>query len=238
MSRIYRALEVVGKERAFAPRRAAAPLPRPTVPLGLEEKLVSLLRRLDGALTAKPARVIAVAGAQGGGGSAALAHQMALIAASRVGKSTLLLRALHDAPSPAMFRGAALDWNDVTALGRKNGSASAGERVDPLVVARIATTEDRLVDVLTSPDTSATFSALEKQFDLILVDAPPLDASSGSAILSGMVDGVVVVVESEQTRWPIVQHAKEQIAAHGGTLLGVVLNNRRHYIPDAIYKRL
>ena len=52
------------------------------------------------------------------------------------------------------------------------------------------------------------------------------------------VDGVVIVVEADKTRWPVVQSVREKIVQHGGRLLGMVLNKRRYYIPEFIYKRL
>jgi Mrp family chromosome partitioning ATPase len=52
------------------------------------------------------------------------------------------------------------------------------------------------------------------------------------------VDGVVLVVEADKTRWPVAQSVKERIIQHGGNVLGMVLNKRRYYIPGFIYNRL
>ena len=62
-------------------------------------------------------------------------------------------------------------------------------------------------------------------------------APSGLAV-SSQVDGVILVVEAERTRWPVAASVKESIERGGGRLLGVVFNKRRHYIPAFIYRRL
>ena len=43
---------------------------------------------------------------------------------------------------------------------------------------------------------------------------------------------------SEKTRWQVADEVKERIQRHGGSVLGVVLNKRRHIIPGFIYKRI
>jgi len=52
------------------------------------------------------------------------------------------------------------------------------------------------------------------------------------------VDGVVVVVEAEKTRWQVVENLKQKIENRGGNILGIVFNKRRFYIPDSIYRKL
>jgi Mrp family chromosome partitioning ATPase len=52
------------------------------------------------------------------------------------------------------------------------------------------------------------------------------------------VDGVVLVVEAEKTRWPVAETVRDKIKNSGGNILGIVLNKRRYYIPDWIYNKL
>ena len=56
--------------------------------------------------------------------------------------------------------------------------------------------------------------------------------------LFAKVDGVVLVLESGKTRQQVSLEAKKQLEEAGGTILGVVLNKRKYYIPDWIYRRL
>jgi len=73
---------------------------------------------------------------------------------------------------------------------------------------------------------------------LILVDSPPATTSPEGFALMRKADGVVLVVEADKTRWPVVESVKERILQHGGNVLGLVLNKRRYHIPEFVYRRL
>jgi protein-tyrosine kinase len=49
---------------------------------------------------------------------------------------------------------------------------------------------------------------------------------------------VVLVVEAEKTKWPVIQDVKEKLISHGGNILGIVFNKRRYYIPRWLYNRI
>ncbi|MBI3586882.1 MAG: polysaccharide biosynthesis tyrosine autokinase [Ignavibacteriales bacterium] len=83
---------------------------------------------------------------------------------------------------------------------------------------------------------------LKKQYDIILFDSPPVLAVTDSLVLSTLVDGVVVVVSSGNTRMDTLERGLELVENVGARFLGVVLNNfdlrlayggyygyRRHY---------
>jgi Mrp family chromosome partitioning ATPase len=74
------------------------------------------------------------------------------------------------------------------------------------------------------------------QFDFIVLDGAPLDEAPESLSLSTAVDGVVLVVDAQRTRRKIALRAKKRIEEVGGRLLGIVLNRRRTYVPDWLYK--
>ena len=107
-----------------------------------------------------------------------------------------------------------------------------------LWVGNISVSEGSLPSILASSGLSGVIDSLRERFDLILVDAPPLAASSDAALLSPAADGVVVVVEAGKTRWQVARSGIEQIDAQGGTVLGTILNKRRQYIPGFIYRKL
>jgi Mrp family chromosome partitioning ATPase len=78
---------------------------------------------------------------------------------------------------------------------------------------------------------------LKKQFDYILIEAPPAIAAN-TILIGQMADGVVMVVEAHSTRREIACTAKETLEAAHVTLLGAVLNNRTFPIPEALYWKL
>ncbi len=79
---------------------------------------------------------------------------------------------------------------------------------------------------------------MKAQYDWVLFDSPPINSSSDSIALAPRADGVVMVVQAEKTRWEVAARAKQRIEDGNGTILGVILNNRRFYIPERIYKAL
>jgi protein-tyrosine kinase len=84
----------------------------------------------------------------------------------------------------------------------------------------------------------AFFKKLKQRFDVILVDSPSAITLMDSAAISSRVDGIVLVVEAERTRWPVAENVRDRIKNSGGNILGIVLNKRRYYIPRWIYKKL
>jgi capsular exopolysaccharide synthesis family protein len=72
---------------------------------------------------------------------------------------------------------------------------------------------------------------LRPQFDFIVVDGPPVNIYADSSMLATKVDGVILVVEADQTPVVEAEAANRQLTKVGARILGVVLNRRRSYIP-------
>lgn len=70
----------------------------------------------------------------------------------------------------------------------------------------------------------AMMESLEKKFDHILLDSPPLLGFADSLILSTTVDGVVLVVLGGKTPKETLQRAKEVLYQINAKILGVVIN--------------
>lgn len=79
-------------------------------------------------------------------------------------------------------------------------------------------------ELLGSRSMSELLTLLQKDADIIVVDSPPVLAVTDSAILSHMSDGVLLVVDSGQTRRDSAVRAKEALEKAGARMLGVVLN--------------
>ncbi len=77
-----------------------------------------------------------------------------------------------------------------------------------------------------------------KRFDYLIIAAPSASGSSKARAFCAKVDGIVMVILSGKTRRQIAIKAKEAMEDAGGKLLGVILNKRRYYIPESIYRRL
>jgi tyrosine-protein kinase Etk/Wzc len=65
----------------------------------------------------------------------------------------------------------------------------------------------------------------KSKFDVVLLDTPPLLAVTDAAVLTTMVDGVVLVIRTERTKRDAVRRALGHIRSVRGRLLGAVLND-------------
>ena len=107
-----------------------------------------------------------------------------------------------------------------------------------LFICAIAQRDAAVYGVLSPGMMRDLLNSLKEQFDLIVIDSAPALSTADGLCISSSVDGVVLVMEAENTRWPVAEEAKDRITVHGGNLLGIVLNKRQYYIPDFIYKHL
>jgi Mrp family chromosome partitioning ATPase len=78
---------------------------------------------------------------------------------------------------------------------------------------------------------------LRREFDFVLLDAPPV-GNSRSLTLGTLADGAVLVLKAGRTPRSAVRLAVEELETAGIKVLGTVLNQREYPIPDTIYKRL
>ena len=76
------------------------------------------------------------------------------------------------------------------------------------------------------------------QFAYVIFDAQPLQEDIGAVSLSRLMDGVILVVEAERTRWEVAQQAKESLLRAQAPVLGAVLNKRQLPIPQWLYRTL
>jgi capsular exopolysaccharide synthesis family protein len=75
-------------------------------------------------------------------------------------------------------------------------------------------------------------------YDTIIIDAPPVVDCPETPPMAGLVDGVVMVVRVGRTKRETVARAIERITRFDGEVLGVVLNRKKFYIPEFLYKRI
>ena len=77
-----------------------------------------------------------------------------------------------------------------------------------------------------------------RDYDTVIIDAPPVIEFPETPPMTAFVDGVVMVLHAGKTKRETVLRAMESIENFNGNLLGVVLNRKKYYIPEFIYKRV
>ena len=76
------------------------------------------------------------------------------------------------------------------------------------------------------------------QYDIILFDAPALLTGPETTIIARKLDGFVMIVEAEKTRWEVAAYNKQQLADAGVVITGAILNKKKMFIPRLIYRLL
>jgi tyrosine-protein kinase len=79
-------------------------------------------------------------------------------------------------------------------------------------------------ELLASQRMRTRLADLASRFDIVIIDSPPALAVSDPAALSGVADGVLVVVHATRTHGQRLGHAVTMLEKAGGRLLGAVLN--------------
>ncbi len=79
-------------------------------------------------------------------------------------------------------------------------------------------------ELLAGPRLADLLAWAEGSYDQILVDSPPVLAASDTQIIGRLVDGAVLVVDSEKNRGRVVMRAIDSLKALDVRLLGVVAN--------------
>jgi len=75
-----------------------------------------------------------------------------------------------------------------------------------------------------------------KEYDFILIDTPPVLSFADASIISKVVNGVLLVVEAQETKKALVVEAKKTLDKVGATIIGVVLTKVKYKKSDNYYR--
>jgi len=181
-------------------------------------------------------RTLGVTSCYSGEGVSTVAAQLALAAALDGDKRVLVVDA--NSTRPALHRifdvASGPGWTDlVQALVDVSAAVQPSEIPNLSVLAggdsRSAADASRL---------SRAVGELQVDFDLVVFDLPAAAESSNADRLAALVDGVLLVVESERVRWQVAQRTKDRLLRGDARLLGAVLNKRQKHVPGWLYRTL
>ncbi len=92
--------------------------------------------------------------------------------------------------------------------------------------------------ILEHPNFESSLDELRRSFDLVVFDSAAVEDSSDGIDMAPVLDGSVLVISAEKTKWQIASDIQARIEARGGYVLGALLNEMRFHIPAPIYNRL
>lgn len=90
-------------------------------------------------------------------------------------------------------------------------------------------------ELLSSKMMDRVLEELRANYDIIILDAPPMMQVADTRLLARKVDGVVLVVGCDKSDRQMVVKAKEQLTLAEAHILGVVLNKREPQGSDDYY---
>ena len=103
---------------------------------------------------------------------------------------------------------------------------------DPsLAILPAGPTPDHPTELLESSSMRRLLATLKTQFDVILIDSPPVLPVADPAILGAQADGVILVVRAGKTQRKTVQHTQALLSQVKANILGCVLTHVEYYMP-------
>ena len=76
-----------------------------------------------------------------------------------------------------------------------------------------------------SPRMSRLLARLRREFDMVMIDAPPMIHLADARVLGRLADGIILVVRAGQTTTESALYARQRFAEDGTRVLGTVLNS-------------
>lgn len=181
--------------------------------------------------------VVGVCACHPGAGATTVAQNMAVMLHERSGEAVVLVEGNLRTPVLASRSGVTCGAGFTEfALGDQFMSTIVLDGLQPGVSLMPAASESMPLPLLRNA--APRLSGLREKFRHVLVDLPPVLHFPDAVVLGGALDGVVLVIEAETTRWDAAQQAARRLEAGGVKLLGAVLNKKPRVIPDWLRRML
>lgn len=104
--------------------------------------------------------------------------------------------------------------------------------VDGLFVVLSGKKPPNPTELLSNPSFEKMLEALKEEFDLIIIDAPPMGIGADATIIGRNVDGVLMVVRNNFVSKKSVKKVKDDLVRTGSKVVGVVLNRIEKHQSD------
>jgi polysaccharide biosynthesis transport protein len=180
-------------------------------------------------------RVVVVTGAVGGQGTSVLAVNLA-VSLAEGGTRTLLVDTDVRTPRVARYLGLPEGLGLTDVLSRRVPAeevirpCGADGRLAVLTAGSLPLDPDALHE---SSALRTLLTALRVSYDVVVIDAPPLEPVADAAVLAGWADACILVARHGATRREELAAAAAVLADKHASLLGVVLNR----VPDRTARR-
>ncbi|CAG0949749.1 Putative tyrosine-protein kinase YveL [Burkholderiales bacterium] len=185
--------------------------------------------------------VVLFTGPSGGEGVSTVVAEFALFVSLRAGRRALVVDGHFDHPE---LSSAVSGSRGPGLRGLLSGSTADGDSVSATSVTNLSFLHSGTahatgaMPLMERDAVSAALARLRGSFDLVLIDGPPVSATSDALVLGAASDLCVLVIEAERTRREAARAAVDRLTQAGVRVSGAFLNKQRFHIPAAIYRRL
>jgi polysaccharide biosynthesis transport protein len=177
-------------------------------------------------------RVIVLTSPGPGDGKTTVASNLA-IAVAEIGRKVLLIDGDLRRPRLHKVFGVGNNWglSDVLWAGIQLETAAISDLVRETEVSGLCVlpggSRGNTVpsNLFYSPRMSRLLGRLRNEFDMILIDAPPMIHLADARVLGRLADGVILVIRAGQTTTESALFARQRFAEDGTRVLGTVLNS-------------
>ena len=189
---------------------------------------------------AKKLKTILVTGTAHGGGTSTTAVNLATVLADDSRTSVLIVDA--NLRTPGLHRFFKTDsFKGMSELLNVRGEKSFGFKKigdNDLYLFPCGIKRSKSDGYFESPRFDTFLNNVRNSFDYVIFDSAPVHGFPDTQTLCSKVDGVILVITYDKTRRQVALRAKKELEEAGANILGVVINRRKYYIPDWIYRRL
>jgi capsular exopolysaccharide synthesis family protein len=258
MSRNFELLQNLGREREMfeapaqintaleEPVLKVAPAPVELQPLQLKmedaqrDEMFKLVQRVFMTPGSGRGRMVVLSAMEAGNGCSWICARMAEVLASQVSGSVCVVDA--NLRSPGLHR----EFN----VPNHYGLTDALQVTEP--IRRFVTSLTRpnlwllscgaqvegMETMLSSDRMRALLPELQREFDYVLIDAPPIESGDECAVLARNAEGIILVLRANASRRESARKAVRDLEIANVRVLGAVLNQRTFPVPESIYRKL
>jgi len=175
-----------------------------------------------------PRRVILITSSDPGEGKSTIVSNLGVVMA-QAGSRVLIMDC--DLRRPVMHKIFEMDQQrgltNLIAQDLEVGEVVRSTEVDGLFVINSGPIPPNPSELLGSQKMKDLLEKVGGQYDLVLIDTPPLNAVTDASVLASVVDGVIIVIKSGESRIDIARESKAQLEKANARIIGVVLNDMK-----------
>jgi capsular exopolysaccharide synthesis family protein len=252
MSKNFELMQRMGAEKVSAaaaeifgsPRSATAPPVTSITTTGLDalarEESLKIVQRVFLQQGVNSPRVVIFAGVDPGNGCSRICAKTAVLLAANTSAKVCLVDANLRTPGLPELFGSSNHFGLTESLTQEGpiGKFLMPIEKDGIWLLSCGSLTSEFPNLLKADRLRSRIQELRKEFDYVLIDAPPLNLYADGTALAQLTDGLVLVLEANATRRETARRVKDVLASNGVPILGAVFNKRTFPIPESLYRKL